>query len=93
MIIIYRYFEYNKYYILESNCILIQIVYWDFRSMKKEIINLCIENDIDVLDIKLIQTIALKIKRYDLLVYLNNNASEYISYAKKHKEAKHLGSE
>ena len=50
--------------------------------MIEDIISLCKTYMIDFLDIKTIQTIALKTKRYDLLVYLNNNSIEYISYVK-----------
>ena len=60
--------------------------------MKDEIMALCLSHNIDVLDIKTIQTLALKINRYDLLVFLNNHAIEYISYAKKRKKDFHLGS-
>ena len=62
-------------------------------NMKDEIITLCLSNNIDVLDIKTIQTVALKIKRYDLLVYLNNHAIEYISYVKDRKKENRLGAE
>ena len=61
--------------------------------MKDEIITLCLSNNIDVLDIKTIQTVALKIKRYDLLVYLNNHVIEYISYVKDRKKETRLGAE
>ena len=50
--------------------------------MIEDIISLCKTYMIDFLDVKTIQTIALKTKRYDLLVYLNNNSIEYISYVK-----------
>lgn len=60
--------------------------------MKEDIITLCLEYNIDVLDIKTIQTVALKNKRYDLLVYLNNSAHEYISFAKNCKNKNRLGS-
>lgn len=61
--------------------------------MKDEIITLCLSYNIDVLDIKTIQTVALKIKRYDLLVYLNKHAIEYIEYAQKMKMENRLGSD
>ena len=61
--------------------------------MKDEIIALCHSHHIDMLDIKTIQTIALKIKRYDLLVYLNNHAIEYISYVNDRKKENRLGTE
>ena len=54
--------------------------------MNEEIIQLCHSYNIDILDIKSIQTIALRSKRYDLLVYVNNHPQKYISYAKKLKE-------
>ena len=53
--------------------------------MIEDIIFLCHVYNINLLDIKTIQTIALKIKRYDLLVYLNSNSIEYIAYVKKLK--------
>ena len=60
--------------------------------MIEDIISLCHTYSVSLLDIKTIQTIALKIKRYDLLVYLNSNSAEYLSYVKKHTYEKHLGS-
>ena len=60
--------------------------------MIEEIIFLCRAYNINLLDIKTIQSIALKTKRYDLLVYLNSNSIEYIAYVKKLKFKKHLGS-
>ena len=62
-------------------------------NMKDEIITLCLSNNIDLLDIKTIQTVALTIKRYDLLVYLNDHAIEYISYVKNRKKETRLGDE
>ena len=54
------------------------------KYMIEDIIALCHAYNVDFLDLKNIQSIALKTKRYNLLVYLNNNALEYISYVKKH---------
>ena len=34
----------------------------------------------DMLDIYTVQLMALEMKMYDLVVYLNNNTSEYISF-------------
>ena len=62
-------------------------------NMKDEIIALCRSHNIDVLDIKTIQTVALKIQRYDLLVYLNKHVIEYIAYAKRTKMENRLGSD
>ena len=59
--------------------------------MIEDIIFLCRTHNVSLLDIKTIQTIALKTKRYDLLVYLNNNSIEYISHIKQLKYEKHLG--
>ena len=61
--------------------------------MIEDIIFLCRAYTINLLDIKTIQTIALKIKRYDILVYLNSNSLEYIAYVKNLKFKKHLGSD
>ena len=51
-------------------------------SMKEKIVDLCEKNRIDILDIKSIQHFVLEQKKYDLLVYLNNNVHEYIAFAK-----------
>ena len=53
--------------------------------MIEDIIFLCHAYNINLLDIKTIQSTALKVKRYDLLVYLNSNSIEYIAYVKKLK--------
>ena len=52
--------------------------------MIEEIVLLCLTYGVDLLDIKTIQTIALKEKRYELLVFLNKNSTEYLSFVKKH---------
>ena len=51
-------------------------------SEKEKIAELCVKNNIDLLDIKSIQHFNLEQKKYDLLVYLNNNVHEYITFAK-----------
>lgn len=38
-------------------------------------------NNINLFDIRAIQIVALKFKKYDLVVYLNENIQEYLSYA------------
>lgn len=67
-----------------NRLILSAMVRWG--KVNEEIIRLCHNYNIDILDIKSIQTIALRIKRYDLLVYVNNHPNKYISYVKKLKE-------
>ena len=37
---------------------------------------------IDLFDVRSVQRYALEHKMYDLVVYLNNNLQEYISYVK-----------
>lgn len=51
------------------------------RDYKNEIYDFCISNNINIFDIKIIQTVALKHKKYDLVVYLNENLQEYLSFA------------
>lgn len=59
--------------------------------IKQKILSLCIKNSIDILDINRIKSIALSEKMYDIIVYINNNAKEYIAFAKAHKANKTLG--
>lgn len=50
-------------------------------DLKNEIYKLCMSNNINLFDIREIQIVALKFKKYDLVVYLNENLQEYLSYA------------
>ena len=50
-------------------------------DLKNEIYKLCMSNNINLFDIRAIQIVALKFKKYDLVVYLNENIQEYLSYA------------
>ena len=40
------------------------------------------ENNIDLLDISLVKRYALERKMYELIVYINNNLSDYIIYVR-----------
>lgn len=58
-------------------------------SIKNNILKIWSINNIDMMDVHSVQLIALDKKMYDLVVYLNNNVSEYISFindTKNHKK-------
>ena len=52
------------------------------NEIEKTIFTLCSENGISELDIKSIQNLAIKMKLYNVVVYLNNNVHNYIAYVK-----------
>lgn len=56
-------------------------------TVKKNILKIQSKN-IDMLDVYAVQLIALEMKMYDLVVYLNSNTSEYISFIKDMKKKK-----
>ena len=60
------------------------------NNIRIDILKLCSNYSINTLDINTIQSIALKLKRYDMIVYLNNNTKEYISFAKNANEKQKL---
>lgn len=49
------------------------------ENIKKEILKIQ-SKKADMLDIYTVQLIALEMKMYDLVVYLNSHTSEYIAY-------------
>lgn len=51
------------------------------NGYENKIYEFCMSNNINLFDIKKIQTVALKHKKYDLVIYLNENLQEYLSYA------------
>ena len=51
-------------------------------DMIQQIFKLCEANNLNALDIKSIQTLALKKQLYDMVVYLNTNLSDYLHFVK-----------
>ena len=54
--------------------------------MKQKILQLCLDYNVDILDITTIKSVALNLKKYDLIAYMNSNSQEYISFAKRLKK-------
>ena len=54
----------------------------------QKIVNLCFQHGIDKLDIKAIESLAIRMKLFDVVVYLNNNVHDYISFAKNSDDRK-----
>lgn len=50
--------------------------------IQRKLLELCLTKDINPLDINKIKSVALNLKMYDVIVYINNNTNEYIDFAK-----------
>lgn len=58
------------------------------NTIKQRILNLCSKHGIDKLDIKTIENLAIRMKMFDVVVYLNNNVHDYLSFAKNNGDYK-----
>ena len=54
--------------------------------IRDEILRIHTNEQIDMLDIRSVKAYALKQKMYDLIVFINNNLREYMSFVKRLNE-------
>lgn len=51
-------------------------------KIRNEILCIFRSNEIDMMDIRSVKAYALEQKMYDLIVFINNNFQEYVTYIK-----------
>ena len=56
------------------------------ERIRDEILRIHTNEQIDMLDIRSVKAYALKQKMYDLIVFINNNLREYMSFVKRLNE-------
>lgn len=52
------------------------------KKMKQAIVRIYEESKINMLDIPAVQRYALEKKMYDIVVYINNNLTDYVTFVK-----------